>query len=332
MRRVAYLTGRSYRGEKFAQGEVHSLEKKSHELIVAAGAKRGLEFEVVFWDEADLSRRRFNAAIIRTCWDYHERPDEFIAALEAHERAGLAVLNSSQVVRWNSRKTYLRELGPSAIETLWVEKPDARTVAQAFDALDASEIVVKPQVGAGSIRTVRLKRNAWSEADLIDAPTGAAMIQPFLRAIETEGERSLFWFGGEYSHAVRKVPASGDWLANRPGHTRFSAEAPPLAAMEAAEAARARAPKDLLYVRIDLVLGDDDAWRVIEIEAIEPYLFWTSRPRAPTFLPARLRASWADRDTDLRSRSVDIPACAQGTYSARAGSASDAHRADIRAA
>ena len=108
------------------------------------------------------------------------------------------------------------------------------------------------------------------------------MIQPYLRSIETEGERSLFWFGGVYSHAVRKIPAEGNWYANT-GGARFVTEAPPAAAIEAAEAARERAPRDLLYVRIDLVLGDDGKWRVIEIEAIEPYLFLDFAPEGAGF-------------------------------------------------
>lgn len=290
MARIAYLTGRSYRGVALAPGAVPRLETVSRDLIVAAGAKRGIEFETVYWDEPDLARRGFDFAVIRTCWDYTARADEFLASLEAHERGGLRIYNSSDVVRWNARKTYLQELGASAIETVWAERADARTVAQAFDTLDAAEIVVKPQVGAGSVATVRLRRNAWSEADLIDGPDGPAMIQPFLRAIETEGERSLFWFGGVYSHAIRKVPNAGSWLANIPGETQFVAEAPPTAAREAAEAARGNAPSDLLYVRIDLVLGDDGKWRVIEIEAIEPYLFLDFAPEgAEVFVDAIAR-------------------------------------------
>lgn len=289
MARVAYLTGRTYRGTALSPGAVPQLEEKSRDLILAAGKRRGVEFEIVYWDEMDLPQRGFDLAVIRTTWDYTERADQFLAALESHERNGLRVCNSSQVVRWNMRKTYLQELGPSAIETVWTEKPDAHTVSQAFDALDAAEVVLKPQVGAGSVRTVRLKRNAWSEADLIDGPVGPAMIQPYLRAIETEGERSLFWFGGAYSHAVRKVPADGNWLANTAG-ARFVADPPPPAAMEAAEAARVRAPRDLLYVRIDLVLGDDGKWRVIEIEAIEPYLFLDFAPEgADVFVGAIAR-------------------------------------------
>jgi glutathione synthase/RimK-type ligase-like ATP-grasp enzyme len=278
MKRVAYLNGRTYRGDAIAHDEVPALERVSLDLIRAAGVEHSVKFDVRYWDDASLAEGDYDAAVIRTCWDYHHHLDEFLTALEAHQEAGIPVFNAPDIVRWNSRKTYLKELGSSAIETIWAEKADAATIARAFDALDAAEIVVKPQVGAGSRETVRLKRDAWSEADLIEAPREAAMIQPFLKAIETEGERSLFWFGGEYSHAIQKIPNTGDWLANIPGRTHFRTDAPPKAALEAAEAARARAPKDLLYVRIDLVLGDDGRWRVIEIEAIEPYLFLDFAP------------------------------------------------------
>jgi glutathione synthase/RimK-type ligase-like ATP-grasp enzyme len=290
MRRVAYLSGRSFRGTPLAAGEVPPPAVNETALIKQAGAERGIDIEVAYWDDAGLLERGYELAVVRTCWDYHERPDVFMETLEAHERAGLKVLNAPAVVRWNARKTYLKDLGDAAIETVWTERADADAVTRAFDALGAEEIVVKPQVGAGSIWTLRLKRGAWGEADLAAGPLGAAMIQPFLRAIETEGERSLFWFGGVFSHAIRKVPQAGDWLANIPGKTRFVAEAAPAAAMAAAEAARARAPNDLLYARVDLVLGDDGKWRVIEIEAIEPYLFLDFAPEgAGVFVDAIAR-------------------------------------------
>lgn len=283
MRRVAYLNGRSYRGTQLAPGVVPDAETVSLGLIREAGAARGIAFDVVYWDEMDLASRCYELAVIRTCWDYTNRAQQFLDALNTHEAAGLRVLNSPDVVRWNFRKTYLKDLGASAIETVWADKIDEATVTAAFETLDAEEIVVKPQVGAGSVATVRLKRDAWSAADLADGPPGAAMIQPFLHAIATEGERSLFWFGGVFSHAIRKVPASGDWLANIPGKTHFVAEVAPAAAMAAAEAARERAPKDLLYVRIDLVMANDGSWRVIEIEAIEPYLFLDFAPEGAGF-------------------------------------------------
>lgn len=284
MRRVAYLTGRSYRGAPMPPGTVPQLEQKSVGLIFEAARARDVSFEIVYWDDPSITADKFDAAVIRSCWDYHQRPDQFVAALEQHERNGVPVFNAPSVVRWNMRKTYLKDLGAAAIETVWADRADGTSVAAAFDALDAEEIVVKPQVGAGSIGTARLKRNAWSADELArDGPAGAAMIQPYLRAIESEGERSLFWFGGAFSHAIRKIPHQGTWLANMPGSTRVIAEAPPAEALAAAEAARAKAPADLLYVRIDLVLGNDGAWRVIEIEAIEPYFFLDVAPEGAGF-------------------------------------------------
>jgi hypothetical protein len=259
-------------------GALPSLEEPDYHLLVEAGRAHGLRFEVRYWDDPALPREGYDGAIVRSCWDYIERADEFIETLAAHESAGLRLFNRADVVRWNFRKTYLNDLGALAIPTFWSEKIDARSVAQAFDALDAAEIVIKPQIGGGSRNTLRLQRNAWSEADLREAPADAAMIQPFLRSIQTEGERSLFWFGGVFSHAIRKVPNPGGWFANIPKETQFFSDAPPADAMEIAEAARAIAPQDLLYVRIDLVRGEDGAWRVIEIEAIEPYLFLAFAP------------------------------------------------------
>ena len=37
------------------------------------------------------------------------------------------------------------------------------------------------------------------------------MIQPYLPSIETEGETSLLFFGGRFSHAVNKRPVPGEF-------------------------------------------------------------------------------------------------------------------------
>ena len=287
-RRFAFLTGRSYRGAPMAPGEVPPATVQEAALIREACAAKNIAFDIVYWDEPDLAHRDYAFALVRTCWDYTERADEFVQVLEAHESAGLRVFNPSNAVRWNARKTYLKDLGAAAIETIWADQVTPDVIERAFVTLGAGEIVVKPQVGAGSIATIRLKRGAWRDHDLAQGPRGAAMIQSFLPSIETEGERSLFWFGGQFSHAIRKVPQSGDWLANIPGKTRFVSEAPPPAAMQTAEAARAAAPDGLLQVRIDLVLGDDGRWRVIEIEAIEPYLFLDFAPEGARVLAKAL--------------------------------------------
>ena len=90
MRRIAYLNGRTYRGAPIARDQVPPLEVDDRVLIFDAGAESGLTFETVYWDEPDLAQR-FDAAIIRTCLDYHRHMPRFVETLEAHERAGLRV-------------------------------------------------------------------------------------------------------------------------------------------------------------------------------------------------------------------------------------------------
>jgi len=283
MKRVAYLTGRAWRKKPMAPGALPWLEADDFSLVAEAGRARGLTFEVRYWDEPNLAGEGYDAAIVRSCWDYIERCEEFIATLRAHEAAGLRLFNRADVIAWNARKTYLNDLGALAIPTQWADKLDAAVVARAFDAFDAAELVIKPQIGGGSRETIRLKRNAWSEADLREGPTSAAMLQPFLKSIESEGEHSLFWFGGEFSHALRKAPKTG-WFANDPSATEFISGTPPAEVRVMAEQARALAPADLMYARIDLVRADDGGWRVIEIEAIEPYLFLVFAPRGADVL------------------------------------------------
>ncbi|MBI1186454.1 MAG: transporter [Alphaproteobacteria bacterium] len=285
--RIAYLTGRSFRGAPLAEGALPPLEQDDFPLIAAAGADEGVTFEPRYWDDASVADAGYQAALIRSCWDYTRQPARFIAALDGLEAAGLTVLNASAVVRWNADKTYLQTLQCAeapVIPTVWLDRVDARGAARAFDEFEAAEIVLKPQVGAGSQGTIRLKRNAWSEADLIAGPQGPAMAQPFYPAIETEGELSLFYFGGAPAHAIRKTPQDGGWFANDL-KARFGVETPDDAAREVARAALAAAPGGLVYARVDLVRDPAGRLRVIELELIEPYLFLAF---APAFAPLAL--------------------------------------------
>lgn len=279
--RIAYLNGRTWRKVPLPPGELPEPEAKDFALLARAGEDAGLTFEVAYWDDPALGAQGFDALLIRSCWDYVDRPAEFLETMQALEKGGAKVLNPSAVLRWNARKTYLRDLadaGVPSIETVWLDKVDAHTVARGFDTLDAAEIVLKPQIGSGSRDTIRLKRNAWSEADLISGPPAAAMLQPFLSSLETEGEISLFFCGETYTHAILKRPAPGDWRANLMD-TIITPHEPTPAQKATAEAALAAAPKGLAYARVDLVLSGG-SWRIIELELIEPRLYFTYVPAA----------------------------------------------------
>lgn len=278
---VAYLTGGSYKGRRIPPGDLPEAERFTFAALSAAGPAFGLQFQIERWDEPGW--RTCPVALIRSTWDYLERAAEFCDALEAGEAAGVRLFNSAALVRWNSRKRYLEDLaaaGVATIPTLWAERLDDMVVATAFDAFEAAELVLKPQVGAGSWRTIKLARNAWSAADLQAAPPGAAMLQPFLPAIASDGERSLFYAGGRLTHAIRKLPAAGGWFANVPG-TIISPWAPDPASLALSEAALAAMPAPALYARVDLVTGLDGRPTLIELEAIEPALYFEDAPEAP---------------------------------------------------
>jgi hypothetical protein len=215
-------------------------------------------------------------ALLGTAWDYTEAPAEFIARLEAFEAAGIIVCNPPALVRWNADKLYLRDLadaGAPSIPTLWSDTGSAADVTAAFDHFDCDRLVIKRRVGAGAVGQESFSRTApppdgWA----IGRP---AMIQPFLPAIASEGEYSLIFIDGGFSHALCKHAAAGDYRIQSLYGGRETPVTPPAADIASAEAVLAMLPGNdaPLYARIDMVRGPDGMLALMEAELIEPYLY-----------------------------------------------------------
>lgn len=227
------------------------------------------------WDDEAVDWSRFEAAIVRTTWDYAQRPAEFFAAVD-RIAATVPLFNPPAILRWNADKAYLRDLaarGAPSIPTLWVDHADVAAYEAAFARFDCERLVVKPRIGAGAWRQAIVARGAPPpEAEAV--PPGAAMIQPFLSSIVTEGEYSFVFCGGELSHAFVKRPAPGDYRVQPSyGGREFAIEPAQadLALAEAALAAAALAP--LLYARVDMARLPDGRLAVMELEAVEPHLY-----------------------------------------------------------
>lgn len=124
------------------------------------------------------------------------------------------------------------------------------------------------------------------------APVGPALVQPYLPAIETEGELSLFFIGGRYSHAVRKVPRAGDFRVQPEYRGVITAETPAADEREAADAVLAAVEEPLLYARVDLVRGLEGRPVLMELELVEPDLYLGHSPDAArTFARAAISAA-----------------------------------------
>jgi glutathione synthase/RimK-type ligase-like ATP-grasp enzyme len=267
MTRVALVTAEASRGHD--EDEVPLLD---------ALIWRGVEASVVAWDDRRADWAAFDAAILRSTWDYHTRHREFVRWLHRVERR-TRVLNPVSTVEWSLDKTYLRDLadaGVPIVPTTWLEPGDAVRLP------DRGDVVVKPVVSAGSADTRRFALpehlgDARAHAQSLLDGSRSVMVQPYLASVEEPGEVDLVYLGSSFSHAVRKahaLPVAGAPAPSSSDQPVSPTEATPQQRAIGDHVMSALAPRGpLLYARIDLVAGVRDEPLVLEVELAEPSLF-----------------------------------------------------------
>lgn len=248
----------------------------------------GLRVEDRNWTDAgDLAP--FALVLPLLVWGYHVS-DDWPGQVARWDAEGVRLRNPANVLRWNADKLYLKRLaeaGASTVPTLFVDRIDEEVLAWAAVQLGSERLVAKPRISGGAFQTIR-----WSPgASLEDAPTGAAMIQPYLPSIETEGEISLIYLGGRFSHAIRKVPQPGDFRVQPEYDGIITGHDPAPDEIAAAEAALGAAGEALLYARVDLVRGLDGAPALIELELVEPDLYLGHDDAAPARFAEAVRSA-----------------------------------------
>jgi glutathione synthase/RimK-type ligase-like ATP-grasp enzyme len=253
--------------------------------LISALAEQGLEGVAVRWDDRGADWSAYSALVIRSCWDYHVRHDEFVQWLDELDRAGVPVFNPVALVRWNMDKRYLRELQQRGIaipETQWLERGSTRSLAQLLRDAGWTDAIVKPAVSASATDTWRASTTsvASDEARFRELTARAAvLVQRYVAEIETRGEWSLVFIDGRLSHAGLKRPRSGDFRVQKEhGGTSTPAEPPPAVA-DASRAVMDALPHDCFFARIDGV-ETGAGYVLMEAECIEPDLFFRFRPEA----------------------------------------------------
>jgi glutathione synthase/RimK-type ligase-like ATP-grasp enzyme len=248
-----------------------------------AFAARGVTLQPRPWT---LGPGDSDATVALFAWGYHlDTPRWQMLLADWPENRPL--FNPPGVLAWNTRKTYLRDLDAAGIPIVpsLFGRADPGTVAAAFAHFDCAELVVKPQVSAGSHHTMRVGRD--TPVTTLDD----AIIQPFLPAIGQEGELSFLTIGGTISHAVRKIAAPGDFrIQPQFGgvFSRFEAEAEQVDLV--AQVLR-HLPQETLYARVDLIRLPDGSLALMELEAIEPDLYVAQEPDTPARMAEALIAA-----------------------------------------
>ena len=239
----------------------------------------GWDVESVPWRRAPDSAGDFDVAVIRSTYDYVTAPEEFMAALGAIVNAGTPLFNSLELVRWNHRKTYLADLGARGVPIVptLLRSVHASEIPGLFDELGHDEIVIKPLIGANASGAYRLDRGSLTrKAFEVEAFYAGreAMVQPFLPGVVTEGEYSLVYFNGDFSHALLKTPRAADFRVQEEHGGRIQGLQPDAALLTAGDDVMRALDETPLYARVDLVrAGDGDAFWLMELELIEPSLY-----------------------------------------------------------
>lgn len=228
-------------------------------------------------DPGDLTG--FDLVLPLLVWGYQRDCPRWFALLEQLEQQQINLANPVSVLRWNSNKSYLLALekaGVAVVPTLISAALTANDIAEAAQKFGTDQLVVKPPISGGADGTYRLQNGEPLPEDI----TGKEMlIQPFQPAIAEEGEYSLFYFAGTFSHAILKRPARGDFRVQEFLGGSESGTDCPEGAQELAVQARQAAEQildteTLLYTRADMLRDAEGHFRLMELELIEPSLFF----------------------------------------------------------
>jgi len=238
--------------------------------------RAGVEVEARPWtDPGDLTG--FDLALPLVAWGYHFDQPRWHGLLDRLEREGVPTANPVPLLRWNSDKRYLTELGESGISvipTRLVEALDEAALAEARKDY-GDTLVIKPPVSAAADGTYKLGPGD----PLPERSRGQTMmVQPFLPSVADEGEYSMMLFGGRFSHAIVKRPKAGDYRVQPHLGGSDARCDPPESAIELARAALAAAPAEAVYARVDMVRDKSGNLAVIELELIEPALWLQHAP------------------------------------------------------
>ena len=246
----------------------------------------GWEVSTVSWRQTERPWSEFEFAIIRSTWDYWNDVAVFLETLARIDRQ-TRLANRLDLVHWNLAKTYLRDLqqhGIGIVPTLWAGSLQTDFRTRYSQELGTAEIVVKPVIGANGEDAFRVTPDDTPErlaAIAARFQNRDCMLQPFMPNVISEGEYSLFFFGGEYSHAILKIPAAAEFRSQEEHGAEIRAVAPHARLLQRARQAVATISPAPLYARIDFIRDARDDFLLMEMEMIEPSMYLRMDPGAP---------------------------------------------------
>jgi hypothetical protein len=279
------------------------------DLAVPPLERLGWSVDHVPW-RADADWDAYDAVVVRSTWDYQDEPEAFDKSLQRISASRALLCNPLPLMRWNMRKTYLRDLercGVPMLPTVWGSAPAVADLRALPVELGSDEVVIKPVVGANADHAYRVRRStATAELERMARVYADRefLAQPFVEAVVSEGEHSLIYFGGSFSHAILKTPKQGDFRVQEEHGGLIRPTTPEtllrqrsdavIAALDAIIPALEVAP---LYARADFVRTASNDFAIMELELIEPSLYFRMGAAAPARFAAALDRAYGTAGT-----------------------------------
>lgn len=249
------------------------------DLLIEPMAAYGWQLTFISWRAKNVNWDVYDVVLIRSPWDYQDDADAFIKVLEQIEASSAVLENSLATVKWNIDKVYLQELetnGVTIVPSLWREQLDSAEFPTFFGHFNEQQIVLKPRISANADNTF------WLDAEKAQAKAieleqvfsdKPFMIQPFMKSVIEEGEFSLFYFDGKYSHAILKTPKDDDFRVQEEHGGRLQKIEPEAELLKQAEITLNAIGEMPMYARVDFVRYKN-SFALMEAELIEPSLYF----------------------------------------------------------
>jgi len=247
----------------------------------------GWTIEALPWRSDGNDWNRFDAVYIGTPWDYPQDSGNFMRVLESVDRSRAILVNDIALVRWTMPKTYLRDLearGAHIVPSVWGDEMNAAIIGHAFNHFCVDRIVVKPVISTNATDTFVLGHDTFPHlaVQLTEKFSSRSFVmQPFIENIQSEGEFSLMFFNGHFSHAILKIPKSDDFRVQEEYGAEIISADPEAALVEAGEQVMQLVEPLPAYARADFVRGPDGRFLLMELELIEPSLYLRMDQEAP---------------------------------------------------
>jgi glutathione synthase/RimK-type ligase-like ATP-grasp enzyme len=252
----------------------------------------------LIWDSDNQHIDDFESIIVRSCWDYHLKPLEFLKWIRRIEEQKIPLWNPGPVIRWNTDKIYLKQLSEKGVAippTVWLEQGSQPDLFVILEEQGWERAVIKPSISATAYQTwITSPASARSHQILLEKmlETSGAMVQKFIGEIQTRGEWSFLFFRKEYSHSVLKRARHGDFRVQNDFGGYLEHALAPRSLIEQAQQIVDFVKEELLFARVDGLIIDEN-FHLMELELIEPLLFLRQDPAAPQRLADAIAASLA---------------------------------------